>query len=347
MTLRALISLIPLYLISYLIFVFPFDILSTWLGKPISILEIFITTTLVFVLCLYYFRSKTTNKFIKFFVYEGFGIGTVSFFLILPLLAIEYFNVFSNHKLAIFFFTLQVPSIIYGYINSKKIKIKNLSLKSELIDKSLKFVFISDVHIGSNHPSSLKKIVSAIIKLDPIFLIIGGDLIDSSSFKIEDLEEFKKFKKPIYFVTGNHEYYVKNSKKHLQDFQNIGIQILNNESLQTNGINLIGLSDNISDESKISYFEKLFQKKLFNLLIVHKPSIWNKVSTKANLMLSGHTHNGQIFPFNYVVKLKFPENYGLYKRMNNYLYVSSGSATWGPKIRIGSNNEIIQVELKN
>ena len=347
MTLRALISLIPLYLISYLIFVFPFDILSTWLGKPISILEIFITTTLVFVLCLYYFRSKTTNKFIKFFVYEGFGIGTVSFFLILPLLAIEYFNVFSNQELAIFFFTLQVPSIIYGYINSKKIKIKNLSLKSELIDKSLKFVFISDVHIGSNHPSSLKKIVSAIIKLDPIFLIIGGDLIDSSSFKIEDLEEFKKFKKPIYFVTGNHEYYVKNSKKHLQDFQNIGIQILNNESLQTNGINLIGLSDNISDESKISYFEKLFQKKLFNLLIVHKPSIWNKVSTKANLMLSGHTHNGQIFPFNYVVKLKFPENYGLYKRMNNYLYVSSGSATWGPKIRIGSNNEIIQVELKN
>ena len=347
MTLRALISLIPLYLISYLIFIFPFDILSTWLGKPISILEIFITTTLVFVLCLYYFRSKSTNKFIKFFVYEGFGIGTVSFFLILPLLAIEYFNVFSNQELAIFFFTLQVPSIVYGYINSKKIKIKNLSLKSELIDKSLKFVFISDVHIGSNHPSSLKKIVSAIIKLDPIFLIIGGDLIDSSSFKIEDLEEFKKFKKPIYFVTGNHEYYVKNSKKHLQDFQNIGIQILNNESLQTNGINLIGLSDNISDESKISYFEKLFQKKLFNLLIVHKPSIWNKVSTKANLMLSGHTHNGQIFPFNYVVKLKFPENYGLYKRMNNHLYVSSGSATWGPKIRIGSNNEIIQVELKN
>ena len=347
MTLRALISLIPLYLISYLIFIFPFDILSTWLGKPISILEIFITTTLVFALCLYYFRSKTTNKFIKFFVYEGFGIGTVSFFLILPLLAIEYFNVFSNNELAIFFFTLQVPSIIYGYINSKKIKIKNLSLKSELIDKSLKFVFISDVHIGSNHPSSLKKIVSAIIKLDPIFLIIGGDLIDSSSFKIEDLEEFKKFKKPIYFVTGNHEYYVKNSKKHLQDFQNIGIQILNNESLQTNGINLIGLSDNISDESKISYFEKLLQKKLFNLLIVHKPSIWNKVSTKANLMLSGHTHNGQIFPFNYVVKLKFPENYGLYKRMNNHLYVSSGSATWGPKIRIGSNNEIIQVELKN
>ena len=113
------------------------------------------------------------------------------------------------------------------------------------------------------------------------------------------------------------------------------------------GINLIGLSDNISDKSKISNFEKLFQKDLFNLLIVHKPSIWEKVSAKANLMLSGHTHNGQIFPFNFIVKLKFPQIYGLYKKNNNYLYVSSGSATWGPKMRIGSNNEIIHFELKN
>ena len=346
MTLKASVSYITLYLISYLIFIFPFDILSTWLGKPISILEIFITTTLVFLLCLYYFRSKSTNKFIKFFVYEGFGIGTVSFFLILPLLAIEYFNIFSNYKLAIIFFTLQIPSIIYGYINSKKIKIKNISLKSELIHKDFKFVFISDIHIGSNHPSSLKKIVSSIIKLDPSFLIIGGDLIDSSSFKINDLKEFKKLKKPIYFVTGNHEYYIKNSKKHLDNLDSVGIKILNNQSLQTNGINLIGLSDNVSDVSKIFYFEKLFQKELFNLLIVHKPSIWKKVSTNANLMLSGHTHNGQIFPFNYIVKLKFPENYGIYQRKNNYLYVSSGSATWGPKIRIGSNNEIIHIELK-
>ena len=187
-----MLSIITLYFISYLIFIFPFDVLSTWLGNPTSLLEVFITTTLVFSLCLYYFRSKSTNKFIKIFVYEGFGIGTVSFFLILPLIAFEYLKIVSSYNLAIFFFFIQIPTIIYGYINSKKIKIKNLSLNSELVDKSFKFVFISDVHIGSNHPSSLKKIVSEIIKLDPSFLIIGGDLIDSSSFKIEDLKEFKK-----------------------------------------------------------------------------------------------------------------------------------------------------------
>ena len=111
-------------------------------------------------------------------------------------------------------------------------------------------------------------------------------------------------------------------------------------------INLIGLSDNISNKSKMEYLDKLSKENLFNLLIVHKPSIWKKASYKANLMLSGHTHNGQIFPFNLIVKLQFPQNYGLYKNNNNHLYVSSGSATWGPKMRIGSNNEIIHFELK-
>ena len=96
MKVRELISIIVLYFISYLIFIFPFDVLSSWLGKPTSIFEAIISTTIVFSLCLYYFRSKSTNKIIKFFVYEGFGIGTVSFFLILPFIVVEYFNIIRN-----------------------------------------------------------------------------------------------------------------------------------------------------------------------------------------------------------------------------------------------------------
>ena len=66
---------------------------------------------------------------------------------------------------------------------------------------------------------------------------------------------------------------------------------------------------------------------------------------KANLTLSGHTHNGQIFPFNLIVKLQFPQIYGVYSYLKNYLYVSSGASTWGPKIRIGSKNEILNIKL--
>ncbi len=304
------------------------------------------STTIVFGLCLYYFKSKSTNKIIKFIVYEGIGIGTVSFFIILPLIIVNYFQILIDYHLVLIFFALQIPLIIYGYLNSKNLKIKKICINSNLIKKTIKFVFISDVHIGSNHPSSLKKLISKINYLDFSFLVIGGDLIDSSSFKIHDLEEFKKINKPIFFVTGNHEYYIKNYEKHLKDLCKVGIQIIDNDSLLINNLNLIGLSDNISNKSKIECAKKLCRDNLFNLLIVHKPSIWRNVADNANLMLSGHTHNGQIFPFNFIVKLQFPQNYGLYKKINNFLYVSSGSATWGPKIRIGSNNEIIHFELR-
>ena len=60
-------------------------------------------------------------------------------------------------------------------------------------------------------------------------------------------------------------------------------------------------------------------------------------------MLSGHTHNGQIFPFNLLVKLQFKYIYGLYKDGTSNFYVSSGIGCWGPKMRIGSNNEIVQI----
>ena len=133
-------------------------------------------------------------------------------------------------------------------------------------EKNIKFIFISDVHIGSNHPSSLNKLVSKINSLDFNFMVIGGDLIDSSAFKIKDLYELKKINKPIYFVTGNHEYYVQNYQKHLKDFKTIGIRTLNNESIKLHGLNLIGLSDNITNKSKIDYVEKLSQQGLFNLL---------------------------------------------------------------------------------
>ena len=102
-----------------------------------------------------------------------------------------------------------------------------------------------------------------------------------------------------------------------------------------------------SKDNKINIFEQLYDSDYFNLLLVHQPSIWNSLKEKANLTLSGHTHNGQIFPFNLIVKIQFPQIYGVYNHLKNYLYVSSGAATWGPKIRIGSKNEILNIELSN
>ncbi|MDD3050644.1 MAG: hypothetical protein PHR06_05805, partial [Candidatus Cloacimonetes bacterium] len=61
--------------------------------------------------------------------------------------------------------------------------------------------------------------------------------------------------------------------------------------------------------------------------------------------LSGHTHNGQIFPFNYLVKLAYRHSYGIYHNSGSKLYVTSGSGTWGPVLRIGSRNELVFIDL--
>ena len=84
-------------------------------------------------------------------------------------------------------------------------------------------------------------------------------------------------------------------------------------------------------------------KNTFNITLVHKPNIWDDVKSYSDLMLSGHTHNGQIFPFNLLVKLQFKYIYGLYKEETSKLYVSCGIGCWGPKMRIGSNNEIVKI----
>ena len=85
---------------------------------------------------------------------------------------------------------------------------------------------------------------------------------------------------------------------------------------------------------------------LFTVLMVHKPSLWSDIAPYCDLMLSGHTHAGQLFPFQWLVKLQFPFYFG-YRMINNlHGYVSSGSGCWGPNVRIGSNNEVVFIKIE-
>ena len=345
MKLRIVIPLTILLVFSYLIFVFPFETISSWLGRSSSLQETIFSTSFIYLVYLYYFRTKSKNKFIKFFVYEGIGIGAVSLFIVIFILAVSLVVTISNTLKIYIYFIIFFPSIIYGLINAQNVSIKKINFSHSKIKTNISFVFLSDIHIGSNSPKILKKIVPLINKQNPSFVLIGGDLIDSSSFKIQDLNEMKKINAPIYFVTGNHEYYIEDCQKHLDCFKNQNINILDNQSVLEQQINIIGLSDNQKTNDKIKYFESLYNANYYNLLLVHQPSIWKSVREKANLTLSGHTHNGQIFPFNFIVMLQFPEIYGVYSYLENKLYVSSGGATWGPKIRIGSKNEILKIQL--
>src|SRR6056300_1663183 len=347
MKLQVIAPLVILLVFTYLIFIFPFEIIFSWLGRSTPLQETIISTAFVYSVCLYYFRSKSSNKIIKFFVYEGMGIGTISLFIVIFILSISLVFSISETQKIVIFVIIFFPSLVFGFLNAKRVSVKQLKFTHSKIKKNYSFIFLSDIHIGSNSPKILKRLVFLINQQNPSFVLIGGDLIDSSSFKIQDLDEMKNINAPVYFVTGNHEYYIEESQKHLNSFKSQNINILDNQSVLIEKINIIGLSDNLNKKDKIKKFENLFKSDCFNLLLVNQPSIWNSLKEKAHLTLSGHTHNGQIFPFNFIVKIQFPQIYGVYSHLKNYLYVSSGAATWGPKIRIGSKNEILNIELTN
>ena len=106
---------------------------------------------------------------------------------------------------------------------------------------------------------------------------------------------------------------------------------------------MIGISDNLTLENQKKIASRLIQEDLFNLILVHKATLWDHVFEKTDLMLSGHTHNGQIFPFNFFVRLQYKNIYGIYEKLKSKLYVSSGSGCWGPNMRLGTKNEIVDI----
>ena len=152
--------------------------------------------------------------------------------------------------------------------------------------------------------------------------------------------------KNIYFINGNHEYYLKDHEYKIKNLAKYNLKVLKNTTKQIGEINLIGIDDLETPINKVSYVNDLIKENFFNIVICHKPDIWDDLKNNIDLMLSGHTHNGQIFPFNLIVKLKFKYIYGLYKNNLSKLYVSSGSGCWGPRLRLGSSNEIVHIRLK-
>ena len=335
-----------LFVLTYLFYIFPFETLSQYLSnKTTSKKYLIINTIIFFILIVYYLRSHSTFKPLKIFVYEGLGIGFISFLIISISILVSSLITISEKTIGIISLIIIIIISIYGMFNARKVILKKITVKSSKINRNYNIIFISDVHLGTNTSKHLSKILNKIQTLEYDFLLIGGDLIDSSSFKLNDLNLLNNFKKDIYFVNGNHEYYLKDFKNKIEQLKKFKIKVLKNSSIQINDINIIGIDDLQSKFSKIKFVEKLNKKNLFNLVLSHKPDIWDNIKSKNDLMLSGHTHNGQIFPFNFLVKLKFKFIYGIYEYKNSKLYVSSGSGCWGPKLRIGSSNEIINIQL--
>lgn len=342
--LRQLIFYLLFFIITYLIYVYPYEILSYFFFQE----NIFKTSSLIFsfipyLLIIFYFKTHNTFFILKLFVYEGMGLGFISFWVVNFGLLIDLLFSFRSYDIGIISLSFILIIAAYSLVNGRQVSIKNIEINSPKIKNKIRVIFLSDMHLGTNSKKHLEKIYMKIKDLKFDLFLIGGDLIDSSSFKLEDLNILKNIKKPILFINGNHEYYIKDYKKKMNQLNNYNLLYLDDSNFRFKNINIIGISDQQKLDSQKKKVERYYKEKLFNLIVVHKPSLWNKVAEKSDLMLSGHTHSGQIFPFNFFVKLQFKNIYGLYEKLNSKLYVSSGSGCWGPKMRLGSKNEIVNI----
>ena len=248
---------------------------------------------------------------------------------------------------------------VVGAFEAWDIQIEKVTLAHEKIPHSLsgiRIVQISDVHLGLivRH-KRLRKILEAVQKANPDILVSTGDLVDGQINKLEGLAEMLQNIKPRYgkyAVTGNHEFYA-GLQDSLAFTQKAGFTVLRNEGMGvTEHLNIAGVDDRTRRYYKklpeISEKEMLkgLDRKNFTLLLKHRPEVNQGSLGLFDLQLSGHTHKGQIFPFNIVTLLYFPIHWGILNPLDHsFVYVSRGSGTWGPPIRFLSPPEVTLIEL--
>jgi uncharacterized protein len=250
--------------------------------------------------------------------------------------------------------------LLAGHINSIIPRIETLTLsvgKKVPGLKSLNLVMVSDIHLGKIvGRSRIDQIVSKINQLNPDLVLLPGDILDEDLAPVIDQnlgEALKGIKSRFgaYAVTGNHEYFggVDEACDYLDKH---GIVMLRDRAEKIGGsFYLVGREDRsctrvgIHRKSLIELMASV-DKSLPVLLMDHQPfTLMEAAVNGVDLQVSGHTHNGQLWPLNYIVDSIYELAWGYKKIGATHYYVSDGVGTWGPPVRIASRPEIVQIHL--
>jgi len=242
--------------------------------------------------------------------------------------------------------------MIYGAYAAYQVGVEHISLRSPKIsatDGRVRIVQISDLHLGQMlYPGRLNPILATIRTAQPDILVSTGDLVDGKIMnETEVARELNALPAKIgkFSVSGNHEKYhgIENAMAFTSD---AGFKPLHDESVPLgHSIIVVGLDDASERQKERELLAGLPPEK-FILLLKHRPDVTDGSPNHFDLQLSGHTHKGQIFPFGLIVKLFYPMYDGLYRLTNGgHLYVSRGTGTWGPPIRVFAPPEVTIIDL--
>jgi uncharacterized protein len=252
-----------------------------------------------------------------------------------------------------------ILTIVFGYINARTPTVRYHELeikKRNYFASKLRMVIATDIHIGAtNGVSHIKRIVKKINTLSPDVILLPGDIVDGELEPVirRDIGSYlRKLEAPhgVWWITGNHEYIggVDAATKYLTEHS---IQLLEDTFVEVAGIVIVGRKDIASarfgDKRKglevvmggIDHTKPI-------ILMDHQPrDLAAAEKNGVDIQFSGHTHNGQLWPIQFIVRRLFELAAGYKKKWNTHIFVSSGVGTWGPPVRTSSRPEILCVDV--
>ncbi len=264
----------------------------------------------------------------------------------------------SRSSMAAVLFALAWMVTVYGLINAACLRTTRVTVKLPNLPEAWRgrtVALVTDLHLGPlSGPAFLRRVLARLRILKPDAVLISGDMFDGPTLGLDALvAPWSEFSAPrgVFYVTGNHDEFAERSL-YLEPVKRVGLRVLNNEMTSVDGLQIIGVHDaEAGNPNQLRSILRQVQldRAQASILLAHRPVNLSVAAEEGvSLQLSGHTHGGQIWPWNLLVfRIYGRFGHGLSRNGKLQVYTSYGVGTWGPPLRVGTTSEIVLIRFEN
>jgi len=261
-------------------------------------------------------------------------------------------------QIATILFSVALLATAYGLINAAWLRVSRVTVKLSNLPEAWQgrtAALVTDLHLGPlSGPDFLRRVLTRLRNLKPDAVFISGDMFDGPTIGLDQLvAPWREFStsRGIFYVTGNHDEFAERSI-YLDAVRRVGIRVLNNEKVSLDGLQVVGVHDSeAGDPTELREILRQVQidRQHPSILLAHRPVNLSVAEEEGiSLQLSGHTHGGQIWPWNLLVSRIYGRfGHGLSRLGKLQVYTSYGAGTWGPPLRVGTKSEIVLIRFEN
>ena len=300
-----------------------------------------------------FFEARKSRRIFRFLTTLDGVWMWMSLFFLMDILAIYLIATFVSLSWEIILILLVIVPVLglYNYYKAHKLVVNERVIELDNLSRDINIVHLSDVHFGSvRHRQIIRQISDELCRLDEScdLAIISGDLADGSSVVEEDdFMDLSDVEMPIIFTPGNHDFYP-GIDDVLTACRKAGIIVLDNESMEFEGLNIFGIGFSLEDRDFPVIDGQPVKRNRVNIINYHVPYYWSEFCDLGfDIQLSGHTHGGQFYPAINFTGLMFEYNRGLFDNgEGKYLHVTTGVGSMDTPMRWGTDSELVILKLQ-